>query len=144
MLLNFLNFQPVELSYPSIRGRSVRSATGGRGFGGRAARSGLSGARSQRHVDFPAVSGGAGSSGEEDGSDGGGGDMSSALRSYSKFNPGQFEEDSADWHLAMLQFLLDMKEKGHHIKEVVSNKVSITTQEKPTPQDLPVFTDQVI
>ena len=43
--------------------------------------------------------------------------------SYSKFNPDQFEKNSPDWHLAMLQFLLDMKEQGHQINEVVANRV---------------------
>ena len=43
--------------------------------------------------------------------------------SYHKFNPGQFEENSAEWQMAMLQYLLDMKNNGHNVQEVSFDKV---------------------
>ena len=43
--------------------------------------------------------------------------------SYHKYNPGQFEEDSPEWQMAMLQYLLDMKNNGHDIQEVTNDKV---------------------
>ena len=98
--------QPVELSYPTIRERTVRSSSGGGG-----ANSHHRGGRSHRSADAagPAAAGSP---------------LGAAYNSYAKFNPDQFEENSADWNLAMIQFLLDMKEKGHQINEVVANKVS--------------------
>ena len=44
--------------------------------------------------------------------------------SYKQFNPGRFKEDTPEWQMAMLQYLLDMKNHGHKIKEVTANKVS--------------------
>ena len=45
--------------------------------------------------------------------------------SYHKFNPGQFEENSPEWQMAMLQYLMDMKENGHNVQEVSVDKVKI-------------------
>ena len=48
--------------------------------------------------------------------------------SFRKFNPGQYEENSPEWQIAMLQYLLDMKKHGHKVQEVSVNKViTITT-----------------
>ena len=48
---------------------------------------------------------------------------SNTYNSYHKYNPGQFEEDSPEWQMAMLQYLLDMKNNGHDIQEVTNDKV---------------------
>ena len=48
--------------------------------------------------------------------------------SFRKFNPGQYEENSPEWQVAMLQYLLDMKNHGHKVQEVSVDKViTITT-----------------
>ena len=48
--------------------------------------------------------------------------------SFRKFNPGQYEENSPEWQIAMLQYLLDMKKHGHKVQEVSVDKViTITT-----------------
>ena len=44
--------------------------------------------------------------------------------SYSTFNPGQFKENSPEWQMAMLHFLMDMKMNGHKIQEVSMDEVS--------------------
>lgn len=43
--------------------------------------------------------------------------------SYQQFNPGQFHENSPAWQMAMLRYLIDMKDHGHKIHEVSVNKV---------------------
>ena len=43
--------------------------------------------------------------------------------SYHKFNPGQYEENSPEWQMAMLQYLLDMKNNGHNVQEISVDKV---------------------
>ena len=50
---------------------------------------------------------------------------SNIYNSYHKFNPGQFEENSPEWQMAMLQYLLDMKDNGHNVQEVSVDKVII-------------------
>ena len=45
--------------------------------------------------------------------------------SYNTFNPGQFEESSAEWQMAMLHYLLDMKKNGHKVREVSVDKVKL-------------------
>ena len=50
---------------------------------------------------------------------------SNIYNSYHKFNPGQFEENSPEWQMAMLQYLLDMKDNGHNVQEVTVDKVII-------------------
>ena len=48
--------------------------------------------------------------------------------SFRKFNPGQYEENTPEWQIAMLQYLLDMKKHGHKVQEVSVDKVlTITT-----------------
>ena len=48
--------------------------------------------------------------------------------SFRKFNPGQYAENSPEWQVAMLQYLLDMKNHGHKVQEVSVDKViTITT-----------------
>ena len=44
--------------------------------------------------------------------------------SYQQFNPGQFQENSPEWQMAMLHYLIDMKDHGHKIQEVSVNKVT--------------------
>ena len=44
--------------------------------------------------------------------------------SYSTFNPGQFKENSPEWQMAMLHYLMDMKMNGHKIQEVSMDEVS--------------------
>ena len=44
--------------------------------------------------------------------------------SYQKFNPGQYEENSPKWQIAMLQYLMDMKRHGRKIQESFENKVT--------------------
>ena len=43
--------------------------------------------------------------------------------SYSQFNPGQFQENSPEWQMAMLHYLIDMKMNGHKIQEVSVDEV---------------------
>ena len=43
--------------------------------------------------------------------------------SYSQFNPGQFKENSPQWQMAMLHYLIDMKMNGHKIKTVSVDEV---------------------
>ena len=43
--------------------------------------------------------------------------------SYSQFNPGQFKENSPEWQMAMLHYLIDMKMNGHKIKTVSVDEV---------------------
>ena len=45
--------------------------------------------------------------------------------SYSTFNPGQFKENSPEWQMAMLRYLMDMKMNGHKIQEVSMDEVSL-------------------
>ena len=40
-----------------------------------------------------------------------------------EFNPGQFEEGSAEWQMSMLYYLLDMKKRGHKVQEIFINEV---------------------
>ncbi len=42
--------------------------------------------------------------------------------SFATFNPNQFAENSPEWNMAMIKYLLDMKKHGHAIKEVVAEK----------------------
>lgn len=44
--------------------------------------------------------------------------------SYDRFRPDQYGKGTPEWEMAMLQYLLDMKQNGHKIKEVETNKVS--------------------
>lgn len=43
--------------------------------------------------------------------------------SYRKFQPNKFPENSPQWNMAMIQYLLDMKKNGHKIKEIETTKV---------------------
>ena len=45
--------------------------------------------------------------------------------SYSQFNPGQFKENSPEWQMAMLHYLIDMKMNGHKIQEVSVDEVRL-------------------
>ena len=45
--------------------------------------------------------------------------------SYSTFNPGQFKENSPEWQMAMLHYLMDMKLNGHKIQEVSMDEVPL-------------------
>ena len=49
--------------------------------------------------------------------------VKNTYNSINRFNPGQYEEYSPEWKLAMLQYLLDMKANGHQLKEVEINLV---------------------
>ena len=44
--------------------------------------------------------------------------------SYRKYNPDQYLENTAEWQMAMIRYLLDMKNNGYHVKEVKVNKVN--------------------
>ena len=44
--------------------------------------------------------------------------------SYTRFNPGQFKENSPEWQAAMLHYLMDMRNNGHHIQEVSVDEVT--------------------
>jgi hypothetical protein len=44
--------------------------------------------------------------------------------SWNTYNPGQFKENSPEWQLAMLHYLIDMKMNGHKIQEVSADEVS--------------------
>ena len=44
--------------------------------------------------------------------------------SYTRFNPGQFKENSPEWQATMLHYLMDMRNNGHHIQEVSVDEVS--------------------
>ena len=46
--------------------------------------------------------------------------------SYHKFNPGKYAENSPEWQMAMLHYLLDMKKHGHDVQEVSVDKVTLT------------------
>jgi len=46
-----------------------------------------------------------------------------AYDSLLKFKPNDFAENSPEWNLAMIQYLLDMKKNGHKIREIESSKV---------------------
>ena len=50
-------------------------------------------------------------------------DDKKSYNSYKQFNPGQYEEGSPEWHMAMIRYLLDMKNHGHKIQEVTLDKV---------------------
>ena len=50
-------------------------------------------------------------------------DDKKAYNSYKQFNPGQYEEGSPEWQMAMIRYLLDMKNHGHKIHEVTLDKV---------------------
>ena len=50
-------------------------------------------------------------------------DERKAYNSYKQFNPGQYEEGSPEWQMAMIRYLLDMKNHGHKIHEVTLDKV---------------------
>ena len=43
--------------------------------------------------------------------------------SYKQFNPGQYQENSPEWQMAMLHYLIDMKMNGHKIQEVSVDEV---------------------
>ena len=43
--------------------------------------------------------------------------------SYTRFNPGQFKENSPEWQATMLHYLMDMRNNGHHIQEVSVDEV---------------------
>lgn len=45
--------------------------------------------------------------------------------SYEQFNPGRFEENSPQWQIAMLHYLIDMKKHGDKLQEASLNKVKI-------------------
>lgn len=55
--------------------------------------------------------------------------------SYNTFNPGQFEESSAEWQMAMLHYLLDMKKNGHKVREVSVDKPLQHLHRELTQQD---------
>ena len=44
--------------------------------------------------------------------------------SYQKYNPDQYLQNSAGWQMAMIRYLLDMKNNGYHVKEVKVDKVT--------------------
>jgi hypothetical protein len=44
--------------------------------------------------------------------------------SWNTYNPGQFKENSPEWQMAMLHYLIDMKMNGHKIQEVSVDEVS--------------------
>ena len=50
-------------------------------------------------------------------------DDTEEYNSYHQFNPGQYEEGSPEWQMAMIRYLLDMKNHGHKIHEVTLKKV---------------------
>jgi hypothetical protein len=52
--------------------------------------------------------------------------------SYSQFNPGQFQENSPEWQMAMLHYLIDMKMNGHKIQEVSVDEPLPTLHRKLT------------
>ena len=43
--------------------------------------------------------------------------------SYRTFNPDQYQENSPEWQLAILRYLVDMKENGHFVQEISVDKV---------------------
>lgn len=43
------------------------------------------------------------------------------------FNPNQFEVDSPEWNLAMIQFLKHLQKSGHKISEIRTSKVNLFT-----------------
>ena len=43
--------------------------------------------------------------------------------SYRKFNPDQYRENSPQWKMVIHQYLLDMRQNGHHVNEVTVDKV---------------------
>ena len=45
--------------------------------------------------------------------------------SYRKFNPGKYLENSAEWQMAMIRYLLDMRKNGQPVQEVVMDQVII-------------------
>ena len=45
--------------------------------------------------------------------------------SNSKFNLDQYQENSPEWQLAILRHLVDMKENGHYVQEIIVDKVII-------------------
>ena len=45
--------------------------------------------------------------------------------SYQKFNPGKYSENSPEWQMAMLHYLIDMKKHGHDVQEVSVDKVNL-------------------
>ena len=53
-------------------------------------------------------------------------DERKAYNSYKQFNPGQYEEGSPEWQMAMIRYLLDMKNHGHKIHEVTLDKVILS------------------
>ena len=42
----------------------------------------------------------------------------------------RFAENSPEWNMAMIQYLIDMKNHGHKIKEIETSKVKKTNQGK--------------
>lgn len=48
---------------------------------------------------------------------------------FQKHNPDQFEEGSPKWHMAMIKYLMDMKNNGHKIHEVVMDKVTVKNKD---------------
>jgi len=61
----------------------------------------------------------AGSSSGGSGSGGG-----SVYDSFRKFDPTRFAENTPEWNMAMIKYLIDMKNHGHKIKEIETTKVS--------------------
>ena len=43
----------------------------------------------------------------------------------STFNPTQFEVNSPEWNLAMINFLIKMKEQGYDVNTIKANKVAL-------------------
>ena len=43
--------------------------------------------------------------------------------SYSKFDPDQYQENSPEWQLAILRYLVDMKQNGHFVQEIRVDEV---------------------
>ena len=50
---------------------------------------------------------------------------SQVYNSYRQFNPAQYEENSPEWQIAMLHYLIDMKKHGHKLQEASENAVRI-------------------
>ena len=55
---------------------------------------------------------------------GSGGDSAGIYDSFRKFDPSRFVENSPEWNMAMIKYLIDMKNHGHKIKEIETTKVS--------------------
>jgi hypothetical protein len=44
--------------------------------------------------------------------------------SFRKFDPSRFVENSPEWKMAMIKYLIDMKNHGHKIQEIETTKVT--------------------